>query len=50
MNASPDEPLECVLVRSDSEAVVVNLAIEPVPSPSFVEWVDPIHRATQPSG
>ena len=27
INASPDEPLECVLVRSDNEAVVVNLDI-----------------------
>ncbi len=25
INASPDQPLECVLVRSDNEAVVVNL-------------------------
>ncbi|MCE3250982.1 MAG: cupin 2 conserved barrel domain protein, partial [Geminicoccaceae bacterium] len=25
INARPDEPLECVLVRSDQEAVVVNL-------------------------
>src|SRR5438093_12851587 len=29
INASPDEPLECVLVRSDNEAGVVNLDIEP---------------------
>ena len=27
INANPDEPLECVLVRSDQEAVVVNLDI-----------------------
>ena len=27
INASPDEPLECVLVRSGNEAVVVNLDI-----------------------
>ena len=33
INASPDEPLECVLVRSDQEAVVVNLDIEPVEQP-----------------
>ena len=33
INASPDEPLECVLVRSDQEAVVVNLDIEPVEKP-----------------
>ena len=29
INASSDEPLECVLVRSDNEAVVVNLDIAP---------------------
>ena len=28
INASSDETLECVLVRSDNEAVVVNLDIE----------------------
>jgi uncharacterized RmlC-like cupin family protein len=30
INASADETLECVLVRSDNEAVVVNLDIEPI--------------------
>src|SRR5215204_4966083 len=44
INASPDEALECVLVRSDQEAVVVNLDIEPVEKPQAVLWVDPIHR------
>ncbi len=44
INASSDEPLECVLVRSDQEAVVVNLDIEPVEKPKAVAWVDPIHR------
>jgi uncharacterized RmlC-like cupin family protein len=39
-----DEPLECVLVRSDNEAVVVNLDIEPVEKPEAVHWVDPIHK------
>jgi uncharacterized RmlC-like cupin family protein len=29
INARTDEPLECVLVRSDQEPVVVNLDIEP---------------------
>ena len=43
INASPTETLECVLVRSDNEAVVVNLEIEPVEEPSPVRWVDPIH-------
>lgn len=44
INASRDETLECVLVRSDNEAVVVNLAIEPVEEPSPVVWVDPVHH------
>jgi uncharacterized RmlC-like cupin family protein len=45
INASRDEVLECVLVRSDGEAVVVNLDIAPVEQPEDVKWVDPIHRA-----
>ena len=44
INASPDETLECVLVRSDNEAVVVNLDIEPAEPPEAVAWIDPIHR------
>ncbi len=44
INASSDETLECVLVRSDNEAVVVNLDIEPVERPQEVRWIDPIHR------
>jgi uncharacterized RmlC-like cupin family protein len=44
INASTDEPLECVLVRSDNEAVVVNLDIAAVEKPEAVEWIDPIHR------
>ena len=43
INASPDEPLECVLVRSDGEAVVVNLDITPAEMPEAVAWIDPIH-------
>ena len=45
INASPTEVLECVLVRSDGEAVAVNLDIEPVEKPETVLWIDPIHRA-----
>jgi uncharacterized RmlC-like cupin family protein len=45
INASSTEVLECVLVRSDGEAVVVNLDIEPVEPPEDVPWIDPIHRA-----
>ena len=45
INASPTETLECVLVRSDGEAVAINLDIVPVEPPEMVRWVDPIHRA-----
>src|SRR5579871_1250992 len=45
INADPGETLECVLVRSDNEAVVVNLEIEPVEAPLTVPWIDPIHKA-----
>ena len=48
INASTDEPLECVLVRSDNEAVVVNLDIAAVETPQEVLWVDPIHRHPHP--
>jgi uncharacterized RmlC-like cupin family protein len=44
INASPSELLECVLVRSDNEAVVINLDIEPIEAPEQVLWIDPIHR------
>src|SRR5205085_6899173 len=45
INASDSEPLECVLVRSDNEAVVVNLDIAPAEKPEEVKWIDPIHRS-----
>ena len=44
INASTDEVLECVLVRSDGQAIAINLDIEPVEKPETVLWVDPIHR------
>ena len=50
INASADEVLECVLVRSDGEAIAVNLDIESVESPEAVLWVDPIHRAPDGGG
>jgi len=43
INASADETLECVLCRSDGEAVAVNLDIEPVERPETVLWIDPTH-------
>ncbi|KAI0870829.1 RmlC-like cupin domain-containing protein [Hypoxylon argillaceum] len=44
INASADETLECVLMRSDTDAVAVNLPdIEPVEKPTTVKWIDPTH-------
>lgn len=45
INADPDNVLECVLVRSDNEAVVVNITdVEPVEKPEAVYWRDDIHK------
>ena len=43
INASPTEVLECLLRRSDGEAVAlaVSLDIEAVEQPSTVLWIDP---------
>ena len=43
MNGSSDEPLSCVLVRSDQEPIVVNLDIASVEEPEEVIWVGPNH-------
>jgi uncharacterized RmlC-like cupin family protein len=43
INASDDETLECVLLRSGQDPVVVNLDIEAVEKPETVFWVDDIH-------
>ncbi|HZS08459.1 MAG TPA: cupin domain-containing protein [Blastocatellia bacterium] len=43
INANPAEPLECVLVRSGQEPVVVNLEIPTTEPPEEVSWVDPAH-------
>jgi uncharacterized RmlC-like cupin family protein len=48
INASDDEPLSCVLVRSGQDPVVVNLDIAPVELPEEVFWVDNIHPAPKP--
>jgi uncharacterized RmlC-like cupin family protein len=37
INASADESLSCVVVRSDQEPVVVNLAVPEVRHPSLIE-------------
>jgi uncharacterized RmlC-like cupin family protein len=44
MNASASEPLRCLLVRSDADAVVVDLDLDAAEPPEEVRWVDPIHR------
>jgi uncharacterized RmlC-like cupin family protein len=46
INASTDEPLACVVVRSDQEPIVVNLDIVPHELPETVYWVDPLHSAS----
>ncbi|KAL3427553.1 cupin domain-containing protein [Phlyctema vagabunda] len=44
INALEDESLECVLIRSDGEAVAVNLPdLKPVEEPENVKWIDPTH-------
>ena len=43
INARPDEPLQCVVVRSDQEAVVVNLDIAAAEAVEEVVWDDPGH-------
>ena len=43
INALSDAPLECVLVRSDNESVVVNLNIDAAERFEEVYWIDPIH-------
>jgi uncharacterized RmlC-like cupin family protein len=43
INARADEPLQCIVIRSDQEPVVVNLDIPIVETPEQVLWVDDIH-------
>jgi uncharacterized RmlC-like cupin family protein len=43
INGKPDEPLVCVLVRSDQEPFAVNLNIPAVDEPEEVCWGDPAH-------
>jgi uncharacterized RmlC-like cupin family protein len=50
INASGNETLECVLVRSGQDPVVVNLDIAAAEAPTAVSWVDPIHAPPPPAG
>ena len=45
INASAGEPLECVVIRSDNEAVVVSIPdVVPAEPPESVYWIDSIHK------
>jgi uncharacterized RmlC-like cupin family protein len=44
INASGEALLDCVVVRSDNEAVVVNLEIAAAERAETVAWIDPIHK------
>jgi uncharacterized RmlC-like cupin family protein len=43
INASREEPLECVVVRSGQEPIIVNLEIAPAEPPETVRWIDHAH-------
>ena len=43
INANVDESLECVVVRSDQEPIVVNLDIPVADRPEQIFWIDPAH-------
>ena len=43
INASQSEQLECVLLRSGQDPVVVNLDIDPIEPPEEVYWTDDLH-------
>jgi uncharacterized RmlC-like cupin family protein len=44
INARPDEPVECVIVRSGQDPVVVNLDIPSPEEESETRWIDPTHK------
>ena len=43
INANADDPLECIVVRSGQEPVVVNLDIPTIEPPEEVKWIDNGH-------
>ena len=47
INASKEEPLVIVVVRSDQEPIVVNLDIPSPEGQSKVSWVDPLHQESE---
>lgn len=46
LNASEEERLHCILVRSDQDPIVINLEIASVDEPEEVIWQDPHHPAS----
>jgi uncharacterized RmlC-like cupin family protein len=46
MNASPEIPVEAVVVRSGQEPVVVNLDIAGAENPTEIRWTDSFHPAS----
>jgi uncharacterized RmlC-like cupin family protein len=45
INASADNPLQCVVVRSGQEPIVVNLEIASIEPAEQVRWIDDVHRS-----
>lgn len=45
INADPRAPVECVVVRSAQDPIVVNLDIPSPEEASTTPWVDPVHPA-----
>src|SRR6266446_3383147 len=43
INASLNEPLSCMVVRSGQEPIVVNLDIQPAETPETLNQTDPFH-------
>jgi uncharacterized RmlC-like cupin family protein len=43
INAQNEEPVTCVVVRSDQEPIVVNLNIPATEPPQEIRWIDPSH-------
>jgi len=43
INASVDDPLQCVVVRSGQDPIVVNLEIASSEPPEQVRWIDDAH-------
>jgi uncharacterized RmlC-like cupin family protein len=44
INANANEPLACVVVRSDQEPVVINLDIPASEPPEEISWNDSLHN------